>query len=193
MTCKHGTTSLVCPYCDAEIVEAEAQKQIQESERYKQEANKIIKAETQVDQPKPAFTLDDLELKLAAIYTQTMLATKQMTSPDHSLAANAKAWDGLRQANGMLQEIIAIVDKQKRDLNSIEPNLPVSSAITDALNIDKPDHYVCGVQLVENGQLIGTSLYTTVVKARKIRDILNKRFAELRVDHEAKIVNYPVF
>lgn len=178
MTCKHGTTSLVCPYCDAEVIEAETQKQ------------KDIITE---DQPKPEFTLDDLAEKLDTIYTATMHATKHISGLDNSLSASAHVWDELRQANGMLQELIAIVDKHKRDLNPIDVNLPVAAVIDKMLGQTEPDHYVCGVQLIENNKLVGTSLYTTVIKARKIRDVLNAKFAELRVQHEAKIVNYPVF
>jgi hypothetical protein len=141
----------------------------------------------QVDQPKPVFTLDDLAQKLDYVYTRTMSATHYFLSQD---SQEAKF---LAEANGIIQELIAIVDKHKRDLTPIDVPYATSEPVTTELNQQKPDHYICGVQLIENKALVGTSLYTTVIKARQIRDVLNKRFAELKVNHEAKIVNYPVF
>lgn len=130
-----------------------------------------------IDQPKPVFTLLDLDIALAYIYD------------------NCKVVDqvSLHNIRAKTHELIAIVDKIKSDLGSIEMPIETAKAITDTIQTEKPEFSVCGVQLIENGTLVGTSLYSTVIKARKIKDVLNKRFAELRVDHVAKIVNYPVF
>jgi hypothetical protein len=139
-----------------------------------------------VDQPKPAFSLDDLEAKLAAIYTRVMNAAQYGWN-------EPTVKEGIKEANGMLQELLAITIKHKQDLTPIDVFYPSAPAILEEFRQETPDHYVCGVQLIEQGKLVGTSLYTTIVKARTIRDILNKRFAELRVNHEAKIINYPVY
>jgi hypothetical protein len=58
---------------------------------------------------------------------------------------------------------------------------------------EKPQFYVHGVQLWQNGKLAGTSCYSTMSKARSIKNTLNQEFARLKVNHEAKIMMYPVF
>jgi hypothetical protein len=145
------------------------------------------------NQPKPAFTLDDLDGKLSYIYTRTMNGSKFLNDP---LVSKDEILRGLSEANGVIQELLAIVVKKKQDQEAIEASIPASLAqevITKAVGEERIQFYVSGVQLWENKILQGTSLYSTMIKAKKIRDILNHKFAELRVDHEAKILNYPVF
>src|SRR5260221_7735338 len=132
----------------------------------------------QVNQPTPVFTLLDLEAKLAVAFD---FIPSDITKQHIVLARE------------ILHELLGIVAKLKNDLGSIEMPIETAKAITDTIQTEKPEFSVCGVQLIENGILVGTSLYSTVIKARKIRDVLNQRFVELRVDHVAKIVNYPVF
>lgn len=129
-------------------------------------------AEELENQPKPKFTLLDLEQQLSLAYNNVTNIT---------------------ETRGILHHLISVVTKCKADLGSIDLPIETAKAITDTIQTEKPEFTVCGVQLIENGVLQGTSLYTTIVKARKIRDILNARFAELRVPHEAKIRNYPVY
>ncbi len=56
-----------------------------------------------------------------------------------------------------------------------------------------PQYTVFGVQIWEHGHNVGTALYSTMPKARSVADILNRKYAELQVDHEAKIMPYPVY
>lgn len=137
---------------------------------------------TLTEQPKPKFTLQDLDAKLSLIYDQL----KPITSVDQNTM-------NLNLVRGVLQELLAICNKHINDLESIDVQTDSTQAITTALETEKVAFHVTGVQLIENGQNVGTSLYSTVFKARKIRDILNSKFAELRVNHEAKLINYPVY
>ncbi len=57
----------------------------------------------------------------------------------------------------------------------------------------EPSEWLDGVQIWEKGICVGTALYKKTAAARAVRDILNKKYAELQVDHEAKIVKYPVY
>ena len=134
------------------------------------------------EQPTPVFTLLDLEAKLDNIYD----LMKHIRFSEEWVDA------GMRIRSN-IHELLAITTKLKNDLGVIEMPIETAKAITDTIQTEKPEFSVCGVQLIENGILVGTSLYSTVIKARKIRDVLNQRFVELRVDHVAKIVNYPVF
>jgi len=138
---------------------------------------------TDIEQPKPKFTLLDLEQRLTIAYDCIMKKQKNLTDPnfDNSIAL------------GAVQELLSVIVKYKADLGSIDLPIETAKAITDTIQTEKPEFTVCGVQLIENGQLQGTSLYSTIVKARKIRDVLNARFAELQVKHEAKILQYPVY
>lgn len=136
-----------------------------------------------IEQPSPKFTLIDLEQLLGSIYRKTINFTKQLPVENTDL----------KEANGILQGLIAQVAKNIRDLEPIDITKPESPEISYTFKQDKPSFHVVGVQLIENGKLVGTSLYSTVVKARAIRDTLNKEFARLKVNHEAKIINYPVF
>lgn len=136
------------------------------------------------EQPKPKFTLIDLEQKLAQIYSMSQKIQRfpeQVSPEDMSVYV------------GTIQELFAVASKHVADLEAIDMPTVSNELIQTTINTEKPVLQVCGVQLIENGKLVGTSLYSTVVKARSIRDVLNKKFAELRVNHEAKIVNYPVF
>lgn len=140
-----------------------------------------------VDQPKPPFDLTELAAKLDLIYN-ALLAKNQSGQLDPDT----------KTAREVTQELIAIIDKHQRDIMAIEPKLmsapdSVSKTIATSIGEEKIQFHVCGVQLIEHGKIVGTSLYTTIIKARKIRDILNSKFAEMRVNHEAKILNYPVF
>jgi hypothetical protein len=137
----------------------------------------------QVEQPKPLFNLDDLDQKLTSIY-QALLAKNQdgITDPDTTTARS------------VTQELLAIVTKYKNDLQPIDvAGKAYEVEVSKALDNQKVQFTVCGVQLWQDRKLAGTSLYSTVVKARKIRDICNAEYARLGVNHEAKIVNYPVF
>lgn len=141
------------------------------------------------NQPTPPFTIEELASKLDQAYRISIAASKDLAIYTPALPAVKE----LAIVNGILQELIAIVDQKRRDLDSINPSMPTSQVMTDVLATEKPAFHVTGVQLIENNKLVGTSLYSTVIKARKIKDILNTKFAELRVDHVAKLVNYPVF
>lgn len=57
----------------------------------------------------------------------------------------------------------------------------------------QPSEWLDGVQIWEKGICVGTALYKSTAAARAVRDILNKKYAELKVDNEAKIVKYPVY
>jgi hypothetical protein len=129
------------------------------------------------DQPKPKFTLLDLERQLDAALVQVK------TKP-----ANFEV-----NLTVILHGLLAEVERIKTNLDVIEMPVETAKAITDTIETEKPEMIVCGVQLFEYSKIQGTSLYTTIVKARKIRNVLNTRFAELKVDHFAKIVNYPVY
>lgn len=136
-----------------------------------------------VDQPAPKFTLVDLEHTVGRCYDLTLNFAKHLPVKNDNLAESIRR----------LQELLAIVTRLQRDLDTIEMPVANNPVIQQTLNIDKPEFYVSGVQLIQNGTLAGTSLYTTVVKARVIRDKCNEEFARLRVNHECKILNYPVF
>lgn len=56
-----------------------------------------------------------------------------------------------------------------------------------------PIGQVHGVQVWEKGICVGTALYSTMSAARHVKDILNRKYAELKVEHEAKIILYPVY
>lgn len=146
----------------------------------------------EVDQPKPKFTLLDLEAKLGQIYNDI----SNLTDFCSDFAKNTSDAGPFKEAvniKAAIHELFAIVVKIKTNLGSIDLPIETAKAITDTIQTEKPEFTVCGVQLIENGVLQGTSLYSTIVKARKIRDVLNARFAELQVKHEAKILNYPVY
>lgn len=145
-----------------------------------------------IEQAKP-YSLNDLDKALSAIYTRTLNCTKFNPISDQATPEQKAVHAGLIEANSMMQGIIAIVARKLNDLESIEPEMATDKVITDTLQTEKPEFHVCGVQLIENQKLVGTSLYSTAVKAKKIRDTLNAKFAQLRVNHSAKIVNYPVF
>lgn len=143
------------------------------------------------NQPKP-FSLNDLAAKVATVYTATMTATKALgISPKSDLDCLVC----LKEANGTLQELIALIQSKQANLEEIAPENPTpnTSLISEEINQEKAQFHVVGVQLFEHGKIVGTSLYSTVVKARGVRDTLNKKFAELRVNHEAKMMNYPVY
>jgi hypothetical protein len=148
-----------------------------------------------VDQPKPRFTLNELEDKLGKIYIRTLNYVKwhkdflldAQTDEEQSLAA------GLNEANSMLQELIASVSRHVQDNEPIDIPKDTNKVIEQILNTEKPEFYVSGVQMVINGKIEGTSLYSTMPKARLVRDTLNKKYAELKVKYEAKIIQYPVF
>lgn len=135
-----------------------------------------------VDQPVPKFSLTDLEHKIGRCYDLVLNFTKKLPVQN----------DNLKEANGTLQELLVIISKLRADCDSIDDRV-VNLEVQDYIKTEKPEFYVCGVQLWENGKLSGTSCYTNVVKARQIRDAANKEFARLRVNHECKIVQYPVF
>jgi hypothetical protein len=140
---------------------------------------------TMTEQPKPKFTLQDLDKKLTEVYNTLSSSVKQQQT-DLDKAP-------LRWANSIVQELLSIVSKHINDLEPIDVATNTTEAITTALETEKVAFFVTGVQLTEDGKNVGTSLYTTVFKARKIRDILNAKFAELKVNHEAKLINYPVY
>lgn len=148
-----------------------------------------------VDQPKPQFTLIDLEEKLAAIYTRTLNISQFIRVADS--AEDMKLLEGMKEANGMLQELIAIVDHCKTDLESIEMPKETNKNIEQIIRTEKPEFYVSGVQMVKTsrqGDIVeGTSLYSTIIKARIIRDTLNDKYKELKAGYHAKIIQYPVF
>jgi len=139
------------------------------------------------DQPKSKLTLNDLEKQLSFIFNMTIGVTKSLNE------TNIEQKTLLTQANSILQELIVLVVKTKTDLDVIGTETVENKTVQTIINTEKAQFTVCGVQLIENGILVGTSLYSTVIKARKIRDVLNAKFAELKVNHGAKIVNYPVF
>lgn len=140
------------------------------------------------NQPKP-FSLNDLAAKISFIYQCSMTAAKCNADEVDRIKACVK------EANGALQELIALIQSKQMNLEEIAPENPTpnTSLITEEINQEKAQFHVVGVQLFEHGKIVGTSLYSTVVKARGVRDILNKKFAELRVQHEAKMMNYPVY
>lgn len=143
-----------------------------------------ISSTQQVDQPQPKFNLTDLEHTVGRCYDLVLNFTKHLPVQN----------DNLVEVNRRLQELLSIVNKHKTDLQPIDiENKVYEQMVVDKLQTEKPVFSVCGVQLWEQGKLAGTSLYSTVVKARTIRDICNKEYARLGVNHEAKIVNYPVF
>lgn len=150
----------------------------------KADFERTVVEQSLVEQPKPKFTLEDLEKRLSNLYDGITRAIKEVGPHTETR---------LRDANGELQELLAIVIKHKSDFEPIDINRPDNPLVQEELQTEKPEFYVVGVQLIENGKLVGTSLYTTVAKARKIKDACNKEFARLRVNHEAKLVNYPVF
>lgn len=146
------------------------------------------------NQPKPKFTLLDLEGKLEAIYQLSKHLAKA-TTPN---GTNYSVPQGLliEQTTTLLssvQELLAQVSIAKNNLDAIEMPVDTAKVITDTIETEKPQLIVCGAQLYEYGKMQGVSLYTTIVKARKIRDICNERFAQLKVDHMVKIQNYPVY
>lgn len=141
---------------------------------------------TMTEQPKPKFTLQDLNHRLTDCYSSLLKVMKNDTS---EISAEAR----IKDACGHMQELVSIVSKHINDLEPIDIATDNAQAITTALETEKVCFFVTGVQLSENGKNVGTSLYSTVFKARKIRDILNTKFAELRVNHEAKLINYPVY
>lgn len=150
---------------------------------------------TMTEQPKPKFTLQDLDKKLTEVYNNNFKFTQfhrdfisdTQTEQEQQINSN------LVKSNTLFQELLSIVSKHINDLESIDIATDSTQAITTALETEKVCFFVTGVQLSENGKNVGTSLYSTVFKARKIKDILNAKFAELRVNHEAKLINYPVY
>lgn len=192
MTCKHGSNNIICPYCDAETIEANTPQPvcIHGKTGTCSDCNSELSVKELVDQPAPKFTLVDLEHRLTDCYSNLLKVLQGQDSPSGVYISSEAR---IKDACGHLQELLAIVGRCKTDLESIDMPSQDNLIVQQTLNIDKPQFSVSGVQLIEQGRLTGTSLYTTVVKARIIRDILNKEFAKLKVNHEAKIVNYPVF
>lgn len=138
----------------------------------------------QENQPLPKFTLDDLlhkldEINLAYVEEQKDTAILYKDS-----------------VKAQMHELYGIITRHKTKLESIDPAMDMAAhekIIADAIGTEKIQFYVAGVQLIEDGILQGTSLYSTMIKAKGIRDIMNRKFAELRVQHEAKILQYPVY
>lgn len=162
--CKYGvdhSTATMCKDCDADQVAA---------------ASKI-------DQPKPAFTLEDLDEKLTSLYNNALRLAKNLPVKN----------DDISQLCAGLQELTSIVVKHKMDMMPIDVKSLVLQEVVDALKSEKPVFTVCGVQLWIDRRIQGVSLYSTIMKARSIRDICNKEYARLAVNHEAKILSYPVY
>lgn len=84
-----------------------------------------------------------------------------------------------------------IVDLHGKPINA--GDLPNVDEKGNAIIPTTPHHYVFGVQIWENGRCVGVALYRNVSAARQVKEILNAKYAELKVDHEAKIENYPVY
>lgn len=138
---------------------------------------------TMTEQPKPKFTLQDLDHTIGRCYDLSLEFSKHLPVKNNNIT----------EINRRLQELLSIVTKHISELEPIDVTRDNTEAITTALETEKVAFFVTGVQLSENGKNVGTSLYSTVFKARKIKDILNAKFAELRVNHEAKLINYPVY
>lgn len=148
-----------------------------------------------VEQPKPKFTLLDLEAALDNIFRNNLKFCTHHKAfiDDIQSPEEEQLRDGLVRSNEILQELLATIARIKNDLDVIELPSDNNQAISDAINTEKSEFSVYGVQLIEHKKIAGVSLYTTVSKARKIRDILNSHYAQQRVEFEAKIVNYPVY
>jgi len=52
---------------------------------------------------------------------------------------------------------------------------------------------IFGVQLIENSKTTDVCLYSEQYKANTIARALNEKFAQLKVNHEAKVIHYPVY
>lgn len=152
----------------------------------------VVTLRAEGDKP---FSLDDLQTRVEQIYKaqayfirhHKQFINDAMNEQDQIIARD------FLEAQGLLQELVAIVAKHKSDQQEIAPLVGDTKIMTDQLGTEKPEFYVSGVQLIERGKMVGTSLYKSVVRARQIRDILNGKFSELKVDHNARIINYPVF
>jgi hypothetical protein len=70
---------------------------------------------------------------------------------------------------------------------------PTIDSEANAIIPTEPNHYVVGVQIWEHGVITGVALYRKMVDARKVKEILNAKYAELNVKHEAKLIEYPVY
>lgn len=84
-----------------------------------------------------------------------------------------------------------IVDLHGKPINLGDP--PTTDEQGNTVIPSAPHHFLHGVQIWEKGRLEGVALYRNMADARRVRDILNAKYAELHVDHEAKILNYPVY
>lgn len=84
-----------------------------------------------------------------------------------------------------------IVDLHGKPINKGDP--PNVDEQGNAIIPTAPNHYVFGVQIWEKGHCSGVALYRKMIDARQVRDVLNAKYAELKVDHVAKIENYPVY
>lgn len=147
------------------------------------------------DQPKPKMFLQDLaqylEVVDVAIGQAQKLYTEQL--PQQPITPIVKE---LYIARTQIRNIMFEVRQALENQQSIDPVIEPTQdqqVIAKAFNQERPQFYVSGVQLIENKRLVGTSLYSTMPKAKHIAGILNRKFAELKVEHEAKIIQYPVF
>jgi len=84
-----------------------------------------------------------------------------------------------------------IVDLHGKPIQVGDP--PTTDEKGNAIIPTQVHHHVFGVQIWEQGHCSGVALYRNMADARAVRDILNAKYAELKVDHEAKIANYPVY
>jgi hypothetical protein len=149
-----------------------------------------------VEQPKPRLTLEELEAKISKVYTRTLNFAKWHPSflSDAQSAEEKEINQGIIESNSLLQELISDISRHRQDNEPIDVHKETNTVIEQILDTEKPQFYVSGVQMVLNGKVEGTSLYSTIVKARTVRDVLNKEYAKLKVNnYEAKIIQYPVF
>ncbi len=84
-----------------------------------------------------------------------------------------------------------IVDLHGKPINI--GDAPTVDGEGNAILPGSPSYYVFGVQIWEYGKCVGVALYRKVSDARAVKDILNAKYAELKVNHEAKIANYPIY
>lgn len=142
-----------------------------------------------INQPLPAYTLLDLQQDIEAIYQANLHLLKNLADVESNAQARALLQSAIEGAGQIRGRLIKLIEQN----DSIGMPFEVDAAMLKAVNMEEIQFTVSGLQLLENRVVTGTCLYSTMPKAKTIRDICNAKFAELNVDKLARIQQYPVY
>jgi hypothetical protein len=83
-----------------------------------------------------------------------------------------------------------ILDFRGKPITSDEPGVDKDG---NTIIITDPIGTIYLVQIWEKGVMNGVAFYSTQHQAVAVKDVLNRKYAELGVDHEAKVISAPIY